>query len=185
MARRLLGLLGLAIVVFAARAGAATIDDVAGRYVGTWTNETFVGSTGAVTIDIVIVGPQITATFLMDGSILGGFVQPAPLQLVGTIAAGDATFNAAPGGPYGTVAGTIHGSTGAFEFSLSMLQNPSILGVTVTGTIVNHVMDLDYDVTILEFGVAHGVLHAPESGAGGLAAVAALLLLRANSRKAV
>lgn len=179
MTRRLLA---LALVVFAARAGAATIDDVEGRYVGTWTNETFVGSTGAVTIDIDIVGPQITATFLMGGSILGGFVQPAPLQLVGTIAAGDATFNAAPGGPYGTVAGFIEGSTGNFNFTLSMLANPSIVGVAVLGQIVNHVMDLDYDVTIMEFGVAEGVLHAPEPGAGGFAAVAALLLLRARRR---
>jgi hypothetical protein len=177
MTRRLLG---LALVVFAARAGAATIDDVEGRYVGTWTNETFVGSTGAVTIDIDIVGPQITATFLMGGSILGGFLQPAPLQLVGTITAGNAIFNASPGGPYGTVAGTIEGSTGNFDFTLSALANPSIAGVAVLGTIANHVMDLDYDVTIMEFGVAEGVLHAPEPGAGGLAAVAALLLLRAR-----
>jgi hypothetical protein len=173
-------------LAFSARAGAATIDDVEGNYVGTWTNETFVGSTGAVTIDIDIVGSQITATFLMGGSILGGFVQLDPLQLVGTIAGGDATFNAAPGGPYGTVAGTIHGSTGAFEFALSMLQNASILGVAVTGTIVNRVMDLDYDVTILEFGVAEGVLHAPESGgvASGLAAMGVLLLLGVRTRHA-
>lgn len=181
MTRRVLW---LALLAFSARAGAATIDDVEGHYVGTWTNNTFIGSTGAVTIDMDIVGSQITATFLMGGSILGGFLQPAPLQLVGTITGGDAVFNAAPGGPYGTVAGTIHGATGAFEFALSMLQNPSIVGVTVTGTIVNHVMNLDYDVTIMEFGVAEGVLEAPEPSAvaSALAATGVLSLLRARTR---
>ena len=172
------GFLYLALVAFAARADAATIDDVQGHYVGTWSNTTF-SSTDTATIDLAIAGSQLTGTFSMGGSILGGYVQPTPLQLVGTLAGDDATFNGSPGTLYGTVAGTIHGSTGAFDFTLSALENPSIVGVAVNGTIVNHVMDLTYDVTIMSFGVASGVLHAPEadSAASGVAAGAALLLV--------
>jgi hypothetical protein len=179
-------LLWLGLVLFATRAGAATIDDVVGHYVGSWTNNTFVGSTGDVTIDLAIAGSQLTGTFAIGGSILGGFVQPDPLQLVGTIAGGDATFNSSPSAIYGTVAGTIHGSTGALDFALSGLQNTDILGVAVNGTIVNHVMDLTYDVTIMSFGVAHGVLHAPEAGAaaGEAAAGGALLALASLARRA-
>jgi hypothetical protein len=172
------GLLWLALVAFATHAGAATINDVQGHYVGTWSNTTF-SSTDAASIDLAIAGSQLTGTFSMAGSILGGYVQPAPLQVVGTIAADDATFNGSPGVLYGTVAGTIHGSTGAFDFTLSALENPNIVSVAVNGTIVNHVMDLTYDVTIMQFGVASGVLHAPEPGfaANAAAAGAALLLV--------
>ena len=180
------GLLCMApLLVFAARADAATIDDVAGHYVGAWTNNTFVGSTGDVTIDMEIAGSQIIGTFTIGGSILGGFLQPTPLQLTGSIANGDASFSGSPGALYGNVAGTIHGATGAFDFTLSALENASILSVAVNGTIANHVMDLSYDVTIMDFGVAHGVLNAPESGAGesALAAGCALMGLAACARR--
>jgi hypothetical protein len=162
-------------LVSAAPAGAA-IQDIAGVYTGTWTNTTF-GSTGAARLEISFAGSTASFVVDVDGNAFG-LADPGPVPFGGSIVGGNLVVDATGLIPFGHLQGSIDGTTGATDFTLTMTSRPDILSVDVLGTVAGGGMDLDYTVDIAGFGLASGTLVAtlPEPGgaSGGLAAALAL-----------
>jgi hypothetical protein len=162
-------------------APAATIQDIAGIYDGTWHNDTF-SSEGAAHLRFEVADPAITIHIDMDGNVLGG-ADPGDVVLTGTISGGNASFDQTVA-TYGHVVASIQGSDGAFTGNLDMIS-ASILSATGTGTVAGGQLNLAYSVVILGFGTATGTIAAtrtPEPDAAGCAC-AALAALRAVQRR--
>ena len=176
---RLASALALCIAV-AQPSPAATIQDVAGVYEGTWNNTTF-GSQGAAHMTFVVRDPNIAVYIDMDGNVLGG-ADPPQVVLFGTLSGGNASFDQTVA-TYGHVVASIQGSDGSFSGNLDMIS-AYILSANATGTVANGALALDYSVMVLGAGTAVGTISAtrvPEPV--GAACTAAVLAARATLRK--
>lgn len=186
-ARRLVALPGrLAALALAlgglARPARAAITDIAGTYVGAWNNLTFAPASGDATMTITFTGLEATISFDMDGNVFGSF-DPPPIDLMGTVVGDDLVISSLALPVFGDVAGTIVGSSGAFDFALTNVPGGFITSVSATGSIVSGVLSLDYTVVFPgpsgPTNPAVGTLEAlliPEPGSallltGGLAAL--------------
>lgn len=175
------------IASLAAPALGATLQDTVGSYSGSWTNDTF-QTTGSATASIAIHGSQFTITFDLGGMVFG-LLDPAPIQLVGTIDQQDvASVSSDTGTLFGAFAATIRGSDGTFNLTLSMLpQEIPILTATASGT-VNHSggVQANYQVHFADMmHIATGRLTAdpapePAEPPAALAVMVALGIVRAR-----
>jgi hypothetical protein len=120
------------------------VQDLAGRYVGAWTNTTF-GSTGKAVIEIQIAGTNATLLFDMDGYVFGT-VDPPLISMPGTVD-GDAILIDNHGvGMFGDIKGRIDALQRTFSATLTNIPGGSIQAVTTLGTIQGGVISLNYTV---------------------------------------
>jgi hypothetical protein len=147
---------------FHAQLAHAALQDLVGRYVGAWTNITF-GSTGKAVVIIQISGTNATLTFDMDGQVFG-YVNPPVISMPGTVQGNTIVIDNKGVGVFGDIKGSIDGTTGAFQTTLTNIPGGFIQLVTNTGTITNGILNVNYTVDF--FGApsatnpAHGVMLA-------------------------
>lgn len=163
--------------LFASSASAATIQDIAGTYTGSWTNLTF-GSTGPALIEIAFADDDATIVFDMGGPVFGGFDPPA-VTMLGTVVGGDLVINSLQVSVFGDIAGTVSGDDGSFSFAITNVPGGFIDQVTAQGSIAGGVIDLAYEVHFAgppgPTNPASGILNAviPEPGTLALVALGA------------
>lgn len=162
-------------------ADANGIRDIAGTYVGSWTNLTF-GSTGPAEIDIAFSDSQATIRFDMGGPVFGGF-DPPEIMMLGTVVGDDLPISSSGLNVFGDISGSIAGADGSFAFVIENIPGDFIDRVTAEGSIAAGVIDLGYTVifpgpsgpTNPASGVLTAVIPEPATfallglGAGGLA----------------
>lgn len=140
----------------------AALQDLVGRYVGAWTNLTF-GSTGKAVIIIQITGTNATLTFDMDGQVFG-YVNPPVISMPGTVQGNTILIDNQGVGIFGDIKGSIDGTTGAFQTTLTNVPGGFIQDVTNTGTITNGSIHVNYTVDFpgapSSTNPAHGVMVA-------------------------
>ncbi len=119
-----------------------------GRYVGAWTNITF-GSTGKAVVIIQISGTNATLTFDMDGQVFG-FVDPPVISMPGTVVGSTILIDNHGVGIFGDIKGSIDGTTGAFQTTLTNVPGGFISQVINNGGITNGVLNVSYTVDFLE-----------------------------------
>ncbi len=145
-ARTFIGLKSLVFFLFLCHApiAHATLQDMIGRYVGAWTNLTF-GSTGKAVIIIQISGTNATLTFDMDGQVFG-YVNPPVISMPGTVQGNTIVIDNHGVGIFGDISGSIDGTTGALQTTLTNVPGGFIQRVTNNGGITNGVINLNYTV---------------------------------------
>ncbi len=152
----------LLLFLFHAQLASAALQDMVGRYVGAWTNTTF-GSTGKAVIIIDISGTNATLTFDMDGFVFG-FIDPPVISMPGTVQGNSIVIDNHGVGIFGDIKGSIDGTTGAFNTTLTNVPGGFIKDVTNTGFITNGVISLSYTVDFPQppssTNPAHGVMVA-------------------------
>jgi len=162
--RKLIGpkILLLLLFLFSAPLAHAALPDLVGRYVGTWTNITF-GSTGKAVIIIQISGTNATLTFDMDGFVFG-YIDPPVISMPGTVVGNTIVIDNHGVGIFGDIKGSIDGTTGAFQTTLTNVPGGFIQDVTNIGSITNGVINVNYTVDFpgapSATNPAHGVMVA-------------------------
>jgi hypothetical protein len=162
--RKVLGLKILLLVLFFCQAqfSRAALVDMVGRYVGAWTNITF-GSTGKAVIIIGISGTNSTLTFDMDGFVFG-YIDPPAITMPGTVVGNTMLIDNHGVGIFGDIKGSIDGTTGAFQTSLTNVPGGFITQVTNVGLITNGIINVNYTVDFpgapSSTNPAHGVMVA-------------------------
>lgn len=163
-ARTLVGLKSILFLVFlcCAQIAHAALQDMVGRYVGAWTNQTF-NSTGKAVIVIQISGTNATLTFDMDGFVFGQ-IDPPVISMPGTVQGNNVIIDNHGVGIFGDISGSIDGTTGAFQTTLTNIPGGFIQRVTNTGMITNGVIFVNYTVDFPRppdtTNPAHGVMAA-------------------------
>ncbi len=120
------------------------VRDLAGQYVGIWTNITF-HSTGKAAIEIQVADAQATLTFDMDGYVFG-MMDPPVISMPGTVNGDTILINNAGVGMFGAIEGSIDAAQGTFAVNLTDIPGGSIQSVTAVGAIGAGVIDLEYTV---------------------------------------
>jgi hypothetical protein len=162
--RNLFGLKTLLFLVlfFHASFSHAALQDLVGRYVGAWTNLTF-GSTGKAVIIIDVSGTNATLTFDMDGFVFG-YIDPPVISMPGTVVGNTIVLDNKGVGIFGDIKGSIDGTTGAFQTTLTNVPGGFINDVTNSGFVTNGVISVSYTVDFpgapSTTNPAHGVMVA-------------------------
>lgn len=142
---------------------AAALPDLAGRYVGSWTNLTF-GSVGKAVIEIQISGEDAALIFDMDGFVFGQ-VDPPLITMPGTVQGDSIVIDSQGVGIFGDISGSVDGLSGTLDTTLTNVPGGYIQRVTNTGTITNGVISIEYTVDFQNqppspTNPAHGVMVA-------------------------
>tara|TARA_R110000782_G_scaffold54637_1_gene115423 strand:- start:2209 stop:2760 length:552 start_codon:yes stop_codon:yes gene_type:complete len=127
----------------AGAAGAQSFDF--GLYTGQWDNLTF-SSSGPVTMLIEDLGAgMVQMTIDVDGNVFG-FVDPPPGVVTGTVVADVFTLDPVIGDPtFGDISGSID-AAGVASFEMLNAAGGSFSSVTISGTAIGGVFDLDYQI---------------------------------------
>jgi hypothetical protein len=120
------------------------VQDLAGRYVGAWTNLTF-GSTGKAVIEIQITGTNATLIFQMDGYVFGLMGSPE-ISMPGTVNGDVILIDNKGVGMFGDIKGRLDAVQKTLTATLTNIPGGSIQSVTNVGTIVGGVISLNYTV---------------------------------------
>jgi hypothetical protein len=120
------------------------VQDLAGRYVGAWTNTTF-GSTGKAVIEIQITGTNATLLFDMDGYVFGS-MDPPLITMPGTVIGEVILIDNKGVGMFGDIKGSVDAVQKTLTATLTNIPGGRIQSVTNVGTIDGGVIALDYTV---------------------------------------
>lgn len=150
----------LALLILPFEQGFGAIQDVVGHYGGLWSNITYT-TTGAAVIDISVTGTNAALTFDMDDGVFGGS-DPAQMTMPGTVQGDVIQIDNQGVGIYGDIKGAVDSAAGTLTATLTNIPNPNIQDVTVTGTVTNGTINLDYtvDFPYAPGNPAHGIMIA-------------------------
>jgi hypothetical protein len=127
----------------------------AGRWEGSWTNITF-GSTGPVTIEVMIHDDG-TADLTVDvGGMVFGAVNPDPATYSGTYDAEGAYFTIMDDPVFGEVVMTISAADNSFTITGELIPDPGIASIEASGMFTEDTVDGEYTVFFAGGGQAVG-----------------------------
>lgn len=169
-----------AIAGISAIAGAQTLN--IGTFEGDWNNTTF-GSTGASSMLVEdLGGGDFAITIDLDGFVFGG-PDPDPIFLAGSVVGDVFTVTPFSDPTFGDVSGGID-ALGAASFDMVGAGGGAFSLVTLRGTAVGDVIDLDYEIFTPAAGIpfAVGTVHmdriVPSPGGMALFGIGGLMVTR-------